>query len=311
MTDEPSAKPVDGDSDGDGPGSGAASTARYPYVAIDVGEEEADEAGAQLFELGAGGVESRDQTTLARGSIGKVTLIASFEREDDARAAAGELPAEWSPRVETVVGDAWRDEWKKYFEPFRIARGIVICPPWRRYTPEAGETTVVLEPGRAFGTGLHETTSLVAEVLGENSARFQGLPVLDVGCGSGVLSLVALALGAARARAVDVDPDAVLVTRENALRNRMNERVDADGCPVADVEGRYAAVIANIEAGVLVEIARSLERCLAPGGLLVLSGILAGDVAPAQLEEVRAAYSELTEERTVRKGEWVAVVMRG
>lgn len=309
MTDESPAKPIADDSEAKS--SGAPSTARYPYVAIDVDEEEADDAGAQLFELGAGGVESRDQTTLARGSVGKVTLIASFEREEDARVAAGELPAEWLPRVEAVVGDAWRDEWKKYFEPFRIARGVVVCPPWRTYAPEAGEAVVVLEPGRAFGTGLHETTSLVAEVLGENSARFRGLPVLDVGCGSGVLSLVALALGAARARAVDVDPDAVLVTRENALRNRMDGRVDADGCPVADIEGRYQAVIANIEAGVLVEIAPSLVKCVAPGGLLVLSGILARDVAPAQLENVRAAYSALLEESVVRKGESIAVVMRG
>jgi ribosomal protein L11 methyltransferase len=297
--------------DGDALVLGAPEGARYPYVAIDVDEDEADEAGARLFDLGASGVEARDQTTLARGADGKVTLIASFEHEDDARAASGQLPRGWSPRVEAVVGDAWRDEWKKYFEPFRIAEGVVVCPPWRQYAPKAGESVLVLEPGRAFGTGLHETTSLVAAVLGENVGRFRGMQVLDVGCGSGVLSLVSLALGAASARAVDVDPDAVLVTRENALRNRMNERLHADACPVEELAGQYAAVVANIEAGVLVALAPALRRRVAPGGLLVLSGILSPDAAPGQLDDVRRAYSALKEESVPRKGEWVAVVLDG
>jgi ribosomal protein L11 methyltransferase len=285
------------------------SAARYPYVAIDVVEQDAEEAASMLFDLGAGGVESRDQTTLSRGAAGQVTLIGSFERDEDARAAVGELPPRWSPRVEAIVGDAWRDEWKKYFEPFSIADGVVVCPPWRQYEPKPGEIVVTLEPGRAFGTGLHETTRLVAEVLAENAGRFRGSELLDVGCGSGVLSLVSLALGAASARAVDVDPDAVLVTRENALRNLMSERVRADGCPADRLEGQYAAVVANIEAGVLVELAPTLIARVAPRGLLVLSGILAPDVAHSQLDEVSGAYATLRVESVPRKGEWVAVVL--
>ncbi|HEY6459984.1 MAG TPA: 50S ribosomal protein L11 methyltransferase, partial [Polyangiaceae bacterium] len=158
---------------------------RYPYVAVDVAEEEADEAGALLFELGAGGVEQRDATTLKRGAAGKVTLVASFEDEAQARAAMAEVPAGWGARLEEVVGDAWRDEWKKHFEPFVICPGVVVRPPWREHAAAAGERVVVLEPGRAFGTGLHETTALVAEVLA--SERLAGKDVLDVGCGSGVL----------------------------------------------------------------------------------------------------------------------------
>jgi ribosomal protein L11 methyltransferase len=286
-------------------------TPRYPYVAIDVDEDRADDAASQLFDLGASGVESRDESTLVRGVAGKVILIASFDREEDAYAAAHELPQEWSPRVEAVVGDAWRDEWKKHFEPFAIAEGIVVCPPWREYTAKDGESVVVLEPGRAFGTGLHETTSLVAQVLRDHAARFRGLAVLDVGCGSGILSLVSLALGAATARAVDVDPEAVLVTRENANRNRMDVRIRADAGPAETIVGRYAAVIANIEAKTLVELAPALMPRLAPGGLLVLSGILAPDIAPTQLDDVRAAYAALKEESAPRKGEWVAVVLNG
>jgi ribosomal protein L11 methyltransferase len=281
---------------------------RYPYVAVDVAEADAEEAGALLFELGAGGVEQRDATTLARGTAGKVTLVASFERDEDARAAVTELPAEWGPRVEEVVGDAWRDEWKKYFEPFGVCEGVVVRPPWREHAAAPGQRVIVLEPGRAFGTGLHETTSLVAAVLAGEALR--GATVLDVGCGSGILAMVALALGAAHVRAVDVDPDAVAVTRENAERNGLADRIAAEETPVGAMTERYPVVLANIEAKTLVELAPALTSRVATGGLLVLSGILAPDVAPAQLEDVRRAFASLKEEAVRRKGEWIAVVMR-
>jgi ribosomal protein L11 methyltransferase len=281
---------------------------RYPYVAVDVSEEEADEAGALLFELGAAGVEQRDATTLFRGASGKVTLVASFERAEDAREATAGLPEAWAPRVEEVVGDAWRDEWKKHFEPFRVCEGVVVRPPWREYTAKPGERVVVLEPGRAFGTGLHETTSLVAELLAETP--LDGVTVLDVGCGSGVLTLIALALGATRARAIDVDPDAVAVTRENAERNDVNDRVESDETPVEALPGSYPVVLANIEAKTLVDLAVALVARVAPGGLLVLSGILSSEVAPSQLEDVRRAFATLKEEGVRGKGEWIAVSLR-
>src|SRR5580700_11932944 len=107
---------------------------RYPYVAVDVPEPDADEAGALLFELGAQGVEQRDATTLVKGSgTGGylVTLVASFGSHEEANAAIAELPATWGARLEEVVGDAWRDEWKKHFEPFEVCAGVVVCPPWK------------------------------------------------------------------------------------------------------------------------------------------------------------------------------------
>jgi ribosomal protein L11 methyltransferase len=301
---------------------------RYPYVAIDVGPTEADEAGALLFELGAEGLEERDATTLVRGArsgpgvpsngtavtsvapVTSVTLVASFADEAAAREAIAALPAAWSPRLEEVVGDAWRDEWKKHFEPFRICDAIVIRPPWRDYVAEAGDRVIELEPGRAFGTGLHETTRLVAEVLAARGVELAGSRVLDVGCGSGVLALVALALGAATVRAIDVDPDAVAVTRENAARNALAARLEADETAVGAIAETYPTVLANIEAKTLVELAPDLIARLEPGARLVLSGILAPAVAPSQLEDVRRAFAALHFEDVRTLGEWIAVSFR-
>lgn len=284
---------------------------RYPYVEIVVDADDADEAAALLFELGACGVEERDETTLVRGRSGKTTLLGSFERSEDAEAAARHLPVEWSPRIGEVVGDAWRDEWKKYFEPFRIAGDLVVSPPWRDYAPAPDEQVIVLEPGRAFGTGLHETTRLVAAALVARAPRFAGRAVLDVGCGSGILSLIALALGASSALAIDVDPEAVFTARENAARNSVGDRLRAETTPLGSIGDRYAAVVANIEANTLEAIASGLARVVEPGGLLVLSGILAAGVAPEQLVAVRRAYATLSEDEVLVAGEWAALVLSG
>jgi ribosomal protein L11 methyltransferase len=284
---------------------------RYPYVAVDVAEEDADEAGAALFDLGAQGVEQRDATTLRRGAEGKATLVASFEQEHEARAALGLLPVSWSPRLEEVVGDAWRDEWKKHFEPFCICEGVIVRPPWHSHEGGANERVIELEPGRAFGTGLHETTRLIAEILADHAAHLRGSRVLDVGTGSGILALVAIALGASEARAIDVDPDAVLVTRENAARNGLTARVQADDAPLGAVTERYPIVVANIDARTLVQLAPLLVGRVAPRGRLVLSGILVPEAAPTQVEDVKAAYDSLELEEVRRKGEWIAMALRG
>jgi ribosomal protein L11 methyltransferase len=283
----------------------AMAEARYPYVWISVTEDVSDEASAQLFDLGALGVEERDATTLIKGDPGKVTLVASFEDHETARASILELPEAWSPTLHEVVGDAWRDEWKKYFKPFVVCEGIVVRPPWEAYEPTASERVLELEPGRAFGTGLHETTSLVAGELARVRADLAGQPILDLGCGSGILALIALVLGASHARAIDVDPEAVAVTRENAVRNDMADRVNADTTLVQQIDSQYPVVLANIEAHVLVPLAESIMTTVAPGGLLVLSGILV-----PQKSQVLAAYAGFVLEGAPERGEWIALSLR-
>jgi ribosomal protein L11 methyltransferase len=287
---------------------------RYPYVQVDVTPDTVDETSALLFELGAEGVEERDEGTLAKAAhAGKVTLVAAFGSRAEAEEAIAELAQNGSaPRYEEIVGDAWRDAWKEHYRPFPIARtrdgrSVVVRPPWESYAPKEGEHVLELEPGRAFGTGLHETTRLVAQALADHAAELAEATILDVGCGSGVLALVALALGATRAVAVDVDPEAIEVTRENAARNAMSDRVDAsttslERCPRAPV------VVANIEARVLVPMAPELARHVSPGGLLLLSGILL-----PQRDEVRAAYAGMTSlgsPAALTMGEWTLLALR-
>jgi ribosomal protein L11 methyltransferase len=162
-----------------------------------------------------------------------------------------------------------------------------------------------LEPGRAFGTGLHATTSLVAKAIDARSGELADRAILDVGCGSGILALCALALGAREATCLDVDAEAVRVTEENALRTGMQSRVKASTTDVGAVDGTWAVVLANIQAEVLVPLAASITARVAAGGLLILSGILEN-----QADRVLDAYPTLTLEERAQEGEWVALVMR-
>jgi ribosomal protein L11 methyltransferase len=285
---------------------------RYPQLLLDVPSAEADDVAALLFELGADGVEERDESTLATsGTPGLTTLVASFATHAMAEAAAADIDGTFSPRVTELVGDAWRDEWKKHFVPFRLTERITIRPPWQAYTPENDtELVLELEPGRAFGTGLHPTTALVARAIESLAAEVfaradGGASALDVGTGSGILALIALLLGAARARAIDIDPDAVALTGENARRNGLADRLSADVSPVEALTETYDLVAANIEASVLIALAAPLTARVRAGGFLVLSGILSERAA-----EVRAAFAHLDLRSSTEQGEWTALVFR-
>lgn len=274
---------------------------RYPYLHVDVDPEAVEEVSYQLWELGALGVEERDQTTLNK-SAGGVTLVASFADDAAAESAREELlplPA----RVEHVVGDAWRDAYKQYFKVTRLGPRLVIRPSWEPYVTEPTDVVVTVDPGRAFGTGTHESTRLLMASL---DARVRGgEQVLDVGCGTGILAICALKLGARDALCIDVDPDAVAVTRENAELNQVAERVRADVTPVEEVPDSYPLVLANIQASVLVPLAEPIAARVSAGGLLLLSGILVG-----QESEVLAAYPGFALEASPVEGEWIALILK-
>ncbi|MCC6523438.1 MAG: 50S ribosomal protein L11 methyltransferase [Polyangiaceae bacterium] len=264
---------------------------RFPYVSVRVPAARAAELCDALFEVGATGIEERDHDTHpAEVEAGAVCLVASFDAPEQVTDALAELRAcapELAWERGEIVGDAWRDKYKEHFAPFALTATVTVVPPWVQYTPARPEDRrLELDPGRAFGTGLHATTSLCAAYLEERRTALVGQSVLDVGTGSGILALVALLLGAARATGLDVDPDALEVARENAARNAVGGGLALAPTPVADVAERFAFVVANIEARTLVALAPALVARLAPGGELLLSGVLA-----AERDEVAAAFT--------------------
>jgi ribosomal protein L11 methyltransferase len=291
---------------------------RYPFVAVDASPDEVDELSAVLFELGAMGVEERDDQTLIKGAgEGRVTLVGSFEGREAADLAIQDL-LERSPscgaRLEEVVGDAWRDAWKEHFSPFLLTPRIRVVPPWVNDSPlEAGEIRLELEPGRAFGTGLHATTALVAELLDERSQALAGEEILDVGTGSGILALAALLLGASRATAIDTDEDVIPVVLENAERNGLSDRIRAFAGGVEAIDRPFHWVLANIEARVLRPLAPALVRVLEPGGVLILSGLLESEhdeiVKLYKGQGRRLAHIETRKRAGAGDDAWIAIVL--
>lgn len=171
--------------------------------------------------------------------------------------------------VRRIADEDWLEAWKAQFTPMRIGP-FLVRPSWTEVAPGA-ETTIVLDPGMAFGTGLHPTTHQCLEAVGERNV--EGWSVLDVGTGSGILAIGAAKRGARPVVAVDNDPLAVRAATENAARNDV--RVDVRAGSAADVEGTFDLVLANLVADVLVAIAGDLRARVAPGGTLVAAGIVA------------------------------------
>jgi ribosomal protein L11 methyltransferase len=279
------------------------SEARYPYLHVDVSVEDAELASLELFELGAQGIEERDESTLLPSAAGVArTLVASFADDAMATSAAAQLAPRWPARLEYVVGDAWRDAWRAYFKPLRVGARLVIKPSWEAYQANPDDVVITLDPGQAFGTGTHESTQLVLAELPLQLAA--DVRVLDVGTGSGILAIACLLLGAGAADAIDLDPLAISATRENAEANGVAARLHASERGVAELPGLYPLVLANIEARVLIPLAPELGARVAPGGRLILSGLLHADA-----ERVRAAYPEFDERARPVRGDWSALVL--
>jgi ribosomal protein L11 methyltransferase len=206
-----------------------------------------------------------------------------------------------------VVHDAdWADAWKAYFPVMRVGRRLVIRPTWREHTPAPDDVVVALDPGMAFGTGLHPTTRLCLAALEPlaDDGRVDGARVLDVGCGSGILAIAALKLGADSALGVDTDPIAIEATTENAARNELSGDLAARQGSLPTGEAAFDVVLANLIAGVLVALAPALRDELRPGGVLLASGIFA-DREP-DVVEAFGASGLVVEDRTT-EGDWVAL----
>lgn len=211
-----------------------------------------------------------------------------------------------------VQEEDWAESWKEFFQVERVGRRLVIRPTWRDYQPKADEVVLDLDPGMAFGTGQHPTTRLCLRAVEELAAP--GMRMLDLGCGSGILSLAAAKLGCASVVSLDIEPIAIETTRANARLNGVEATVQAavgslgDSWPLAAGQlNAFDTVVANISAGVLVSLAAELAAALRPGGTLVGSGVVA-----ERADEVLLALAAagLRIERLESEAGWRAAIAR-
>ena len=267
----------------------------------------------QLLELGAVSVtfmDAEDQP-IFEPDLGTTPLwtnthlLALFEADTDADALlahlqllrGGVLPAH---QVEHIEDQDWERSWMDNFQPMRFGRRLWIVPSWHQ-APEPDAVNLLLGPGLAFGTGTHPTTALCLEWL--DGQELAGCRVLDFGCGSGILGIAALLLGAASALGTDIDPQALEASRDNAARNGLPATAFPVYLPEHLPQQAVDVVAANILAGPLVQLAPTITALVKPGGRLALSGILA-----EQAEEVRAAYAGAFDlDPTAVKDGWVRI----
>lgn len=205
-----------------------------------------------------------------------------------------------------VPDQDWVNDWKSYFHPISIDEGLTIVPSWEDYEPKEGEEIIILDPGMAFGSGNHATSFLCSRYLREYMK--QGDTVIDIGCGSGILSLVAVKSGAEKVIAVDLDPQCMIATEENAQKNNMLDSIDTrEGDLFSVVTESADVVVSNIFAEVIIGMLHDVKHHVKPGGIYIASGIL-----KEKLQDVKDALEregfELLDDKT--DGDWSAVAAR-
>ncbi|WP_417598364.1 50S ribosomal protein L11 methyltransferase [Oceanospirillum sp.] len=233
-----------------------------------------------------------------------------FDAEQDSKAMIEALQSGWASvfpdqpfpasRLEILEDKDWEREWMENFHPIQVGNRLWVCPSWKE-APDPEATNLVLDPGLAFGTGTHPTTFMCLEWLDQHDVS--GQTVIDYGCGSGILGVAALLLGAEKAYGVDNDPQALVATRENTDRNSLPAESFDVYYPgkIGDIQADL--MLANILAGPLIDLAPTLAALVKDQGNLVLSGILSH-----QADEVIAAYQPWFDFEPVhQKEEWVCL----
>ncbi|MFT4198936.1 MAG: 50S ribosomal protein L11 methyltransferase [Pseudoxanthomonas sp.] len=282
-------------------------------------ERALEDVGALSVTLLDADADTSNENAILEPGVGQtplwqaLALTALFPAQADALALLAALEAfdpdlDWSGAAfHTVEDQDWERAWLDQFQPMRFGTHTWIVP-WNHELPDEARAdaaaVVRLDPGLAFGSGTHPTTALCLEWLDALAAagELAGRAVLDFGCGSGILALAALKLGAARAVGVDNDPQALTASADNARRNQVDARL-ALYLPEAAPAATYPVVVANILASALDALAGTLAAQVAPGGRIALSGILDG-----QQDELLARYAAWFDElRVERRGDWVRI----
>lgn len=308
---------------------------QWAEVSVDTSHEATELVSEILQELGAAGVVIEDPallneyirsglwdyTDLKESEETEVVRVKAYwaldeELEGKLQRLAARLDGMTAHGIDTGAGavswkavadEDWAETWKEFFHTEKIGARTVIKPTWEEYEAGAGEIVAELDPGAAFGTGQHATTALCIRAL-EELVR-PGMTVFDVGTGSGVLAIVAAKLGAKRVEAVDFDPVAVRVARENVRQNDVEDIVRTGQSDLLkSVEGRADLIIANIIADIIVRLFGEVEAHLAPDGTMLLSGIIEDRLQ--DVVEAAALHGFAVEKIEQEKG-WAAVIVKG
>jgi len=274
-------------------------------------EQNAEAIGDVMLEMGALSVTLMDAKDIpilepAPGETPlwkDIQMMLLFDAEIDTKAIledwqSNPLSSESSAeKFELIEDKDWEREWMDLFEPMKFGSNLWVCPSWKP-VPDENAVNVMLDPGLAFGTGTHPTTALCLEWL--DSVDLRGKTLIDYGCGSGILAIAALKLGAIKVYAVDIDPQAILATKENAKRNQVLDGRLVVGYPSAISDIVTDIVVANILAGPLVELSENIADHCETNGNIALSGILDN-----QTEVTRNAYLKWFDmQQPVYKEEW-------
>ncbi len=295
--------------------------ARWLQVSLTLDGELAEPVADLMARVAPGGV-AVEAAPPEKGSSGPVTVLAFLPDDDTLSERQRQLEEGlWhlsrirplpEPTYTPLAETDWSEAWKAHYHPLPIGRRLLIVPAWIQAEP-GDRLPRLLEPGMAFGTGTHPTTQLMLAAL--EDLLQPGQVVADLGCGSGILSIAALLLGASSVLAVDIDPEAVSLTRHNADLNHVSDRLRVElgshdllrGPDLAPAQG-FALVLANILAGVLVEmLEQGLARAVCPGGHLLLSGILEDQAAAVRLVAERTGM-ELVDMHA--QADWGLLILR-
>lgn len=204
-----------------------------------------------------------------------------------------------------VPEEDWAQAWKQFFKPRRIGERFLVRPTWEEAPQNAAEFEIVLDPGQAFGTGDHPTTQLVLRLL--EQTELGGLRVLDIGCGTGILAIAAKMLGAREVVAVDLDPESVRATRENARRNGLEiEALVGDLLVGLEGYGSFDLVLSNIISATIIRLTPQLPRVLTSGGLWILSGVHRDNWADVREHAERHGFSVRT---CLEDADWIAALL--
>lgn len=309
---------------------------KWIEVTVDTSREAADAVSELFFSMGCQGVSVKDDNDIAEAlRAGKYwdyvdesllcrasesVLVTSFFMEEEYEVRVKELEEGLSRlsksfsgasvscgplKVKTALLDDsdWENNWKQYYKPITVNR-LQIVPEWLKDQRDENLIPIYLDPGMAFGTGEHETTRMCLELLQELEPKDK--TVYDIGCGSGILGIASVLLGAKAAHLSDIDPTSVLTAEKNAEKNRVRGRLTVSLSDLLSSGSGEKAdiVVANISADILIRLSESISKVLKTGGAVVLSGIINRRLAEVEEAYMKAGF-KLVGERTV--GDWSAV----